>query len=128
MEDCRQHSDCSFFFSPYRMFEYGEAHFLSLLGHLEDTWKDLPAVPCDTPFPVDFLGAELENVSNLIVIMLVAQVKEIMDDLWLDSGLIEYERYHDCKAVIDRIKTQILEQLAGSDEERAEYPRLWPFD
>ncbi|KAJ5045972.1 hypothetical protein NUH16_002797 [Penicillium rubens] len=100
-------------FLAHRTFEYGEAHFQSLLVDLKDTWADLPAVNSDIPFP----GSEL-----------VAEVKEIMGDLWPDKGFIEHERYNHCKATLHEVKGQILEQLAETDEEKAEYERFWPFE
>ncbi|CAI7652698.1 unnamed protein product [Penicillium palitans] len=71
------------------MFEYGEAHFLSLLVDLKDTWADFPGVTSDTPLPFDFSEMDIEHIK-------------------LDS--------------------QIWEQLAETDEEKAEYQRYWPFE
>ena len=58
---------------------------------------------------------------------LVAEVKERMGDLWPDKGFIEHERYNDCKAALHEVKGLILEQLAESNQEKAEYERYWPF-
>ncbi|OJJ45027.1 hypothetical protein ASPZODRAFT_153337 [Penicilliopsis zonata CBS 506.65] len=82
-------------FLAHRMFEYGEAHFQSLLVDLEHTWKDSPAVASEVPFPIQF---------------------------------IEQERYAECKAVLAQVKSQMLAQLAATEEERLEYERYWPFD
>jgi hypothetical protein len=35
---------------------------------------------------------------------------------------------HDCKVALREVKGMILEQLAETDEEKAEYERYWPFD
>jgi hypothetical protein len=51
-----------------------------------------------------------------------------MGDLWPDKGFIEHERYNHCKATLHEVKGQILEQLAETDEEKAEYERFWPFE
>ncbi|KAL4738465.1 kinase-like domain-containing protein [Aspergillus similis] len=121
-------------FLAHRMlFEYGEAHFQSLLVDLKDTWMDLPAITSDTPFPFDFSEADIERIkmdSNAAVAgtELVAEVKERMGDLWPDKGFIEHERYDDCKAALHEVKGMIMEQLAETDEEKAEYERYWPFD
>lgn len=120
-------------FLAHRMFEYGEAHFQSLLLDLKDTWPDLPAVTPDVPFPFDFSEADIERIKldsdgAVAGTELVACVKERMGDLWPDKGFIEHERYDDCKAALDNVKNQILEQLAETDEERAEYERYWPFE
>lgn len=59
------------------MFEYGEAHFQSLLVNMKDTWADLPAVRSssdDIPFQFHFSEA-------VAGIELVARVKERMGDL-----------------------------------------------
>lgn len=119
-------------FLAHRMFEYGEAHFQSLMVDLKDTWADLPAVTNDIPFPYDFSEEDLERIkldsdSAVAGTELVAEVKERMGDLWPDKGFIEHEQYDECKAALHEIKAQILEQLAETDEERAEYERYWPF-
>lgn len=49
-------------------------------------------------------------------------------DLWPDKGFIEHEQYNDCKVALEEVKSQILKELAESDEERAEYLRYWPFE
>ncbi|TPX19850.1 hypothetical protein DIZ76_017643 [Coccidioides immitis] len=120
-------------FLAHRMFEYGEAHFQSLLVDLKDTWTDLPAITSDTPFPFDFSEADFERIKldsdgAVAGTELVAEVKERMGDLWPDKGFIEQERYDECKAALHKVKGLILEQLAETDEEKAEYERCWPFD
>lgn len=120
-------------FLAHRMFEYGEAHFQSLLVDLKDTWTDLPAVNSDIPFPFDFSEEDFERIKldsdgAVAGTDLVAEVKETMGDLWPDKGLIEHERYDDCKAALHELKEQIFEQLAETDEEKAEYERYWPFE
>lgn len=120
-------------FLVHRTFEYGEAHFQSLLVDLKDTWADLPAVNSDIPFPFDFSGEDFERIKldsdgAVAGTELVAEVKEIMGDLWPDKGFIEHERYNHCKATLHEVKGQILEQLAETDEEKAEYERFWPFE
>jgi hypothetical protein len=121
-------------FLAHRMFEYGEAHFQSLLVDLKDTWADLPAVKTDDiPFPFDFSEADFERIKMdsdgaVAGTELVAEVKETMGDLWPDKGFIEHERYDDCKAALHQVKDQILEQLADTDEEKGEYQQYWPFE
>jgi hypothetical protein len=115
------------------MFENGEAHFLSLLVDLKDTSADLPGVTRDTPFPFDFSEEDLERIrldsdDAIAGTELVSGIKEKMGDLWPDKGFIEYEQYDDCKAALDELKGQILDQLAETDEEKAEYQRHWPFE
>lgn len=90
-------------FLARRMFEYGEAHFQSFLVDLKDMWVDLAAVASDVPpFPFDFSVADFERIKLVINgavarTELFAEVKERMGDLWPDKGLIEHERYGDCK-------------------------------
>jgi hypothetical protein len=115
------------------MFEYGEAHFQSLLADLKGTWVDLPAVTSDIPFPFSFSEADYERIKvdsdgAVAGTELVAEAKERLGDLWPDKGFIERERYRDCKIALDGVKDLIMEQLAETDEERAEYERYWPFD
>lgn len=120
-------------FLAHRMFEYGETHFQSLLVDLKDSWADLPAVASDVPFPFEFSKADIERIKMdsdgaIAGTDLVAEVKKALGDLWPDKGFIEHERYNDCKAALDKVQAQILEQLAETDEEKAEYRRYWPFD
>ncbi|GAD96739.1 phosphotransferase enzyme family protein [Paecilomyces variotii No. 5] len=120
-------------FLAHRMFEYGEAHFQSLLVDLKDTWADLPAVTSDTPFPFNFSEEDIERIkldSDCAVAgtELVTEVKERLGDLWPDKGFMEHERDDEFRAALHEIKDQILEQLAESDEEKAEYERYWPFE
>lgn len=115
------------------MFEYGEAHFQSLLADLKDTWADLPAVTSDIPFPFNFSEADYERIKvdsygAVAGTELVAEAKERLGDLWPDKGFIERDQYRDCKIALDGVKDLILEQLAEADEERAEYERYWPLD
>lgn len=46
------------------MFEYGEAHFQSLLVEMKDTWAaELPAVSSnDVPFSFKFSEADIERI------------------------------------------------------------------
>lgn len=74
-------------FLAHRLFEYGEAHFQSLLVDLKDTWRDIPAVTNGTPsFPFEFSETDLEQIkqaSNAAVAgtELVTEVKERIGDL-----------------------------------------------
>lgn len=120
-------------FLAHRMFEYGEAHFQSLLVDLKDAWPDLPAVTDLMPFPFHFSEIDIERIKldsddAVAGTELVQEVKERMGDLWPDKGLIERERYDDCKAILDEAKRQTFDQLAETGEERTEYERYWPFE
>lgn len=131
--DFRKTAAYGLIFLAHRMFEYGEAHFQSLLADLEGTWADLPAVTSDIPFPFNFSEEDYERIKvdsdgAVAGTELVAEAKERLGDLWPDKGFVERERYHDCKIALDGIKGLILEQLAETNEERAEYERYWPFD
>ncbi|KKK17895.1 hypothetical protein AOCH_004733 [Aspergillus ochraceoroseus] len=120
-------------FLAHRMYEDGEAHFQSLLVDLKDSWASLPSVTSNTPSPFDFSQADIERIkldSDAAVAGtdLVLEAKESLGDLWPDKGFIEHAQYDDCKAALDNVKCQILEQLAETEEEKAEYKRYWPFD
>jgi hypothetical protein len=120
-------------FLAHRIFEYGEAHLQSLLVDLEDIWADLPSVPSHTPFPINFSETDVERIrlnsdGAVAGTELVAAVKERLGDLWPDKGFIEHERYNDCKAALQEIRDQLLEQLAETEEEHDEYKQYWPFD
>lgn len=53
-----------FIFLAHRIFEYGAAHFQSLLVDLKDTWADLPAISQGAPFPFDFSEADIERIKR----------------------------------------------------------------
>ncbi|EGC46751.1 phosphotransferase enzyme family protein [Histoplasma capsulatum var. duboisii H88] len=131
--DFRKTAAYGLIFLAHRMFEYGEAHFRSLLADLKGTWAELPAVTSDIPFPFNFSEADYERIKvdcdgAVAGTELVSEAKERLGDLWPDKGFIERERYRDCKIALDKVKDLILEQLAETDDERAEYERYWPFD
>lgn len=116
-----------------RMYEYGEAHFQSLLVDLKDTWRDLPTVASDTPFPFTFSDEDIErtqrNADDAVAgADLATAARKNLGVLWPGKGFVEHERYDECKAALDNVKDLILEQLAETDKEREEYERHWPFD
>lgn len=49
-------------FLAHRIFEYGEAHFQSLLVNLKDTWAALPAVTSNIPFPFNFSETDVKHI------------------------------------------------------------------
>ncbi|XRM48499.1 hypothetical protein ABZX51_011417 [Aspergillus tubingensis] len=119
-------------FLAHRMFEYGEAHFMSLLVDMKDHWGDLPDTG-NVPLPFEFTEAEIERIKvacdgAVAGTELVDGVKEQLGDLWPDKGLIENERYEECRAALGEVRDRIVEELAESEEEREEYRRWWPFD
>ena len=111
------------------MFEYGEAHFQSLLVELKDEWAD----SSDAPFPIELSAADIQRIemdSDRAVggADLLTAIKKEMGELWPDKGLIAHEQYDECKSALNGMKAQLIEQLAETDEDRAEYERCWPFD
>ncbi|GLB19183.1 hypothetical protein AtubIFM61612_009088 [Aspergillus tubingensis] len=119
-------------FLAHRMFEYGEAHFMSLLVDMKDHWGDLPDTG-NVPLPFEFTEAEIERIKvacdgAVAGTELVDGVKEQLGDLWPDKGLIENEWYEECRAALGEVRDRIVEELGESEEEREEYRRWWPFD
>ena len=105
----------------------------SLEPSLHELGSYLPAVTSDMPFPFTFSEADFERIKAdrdgaVAGIELVAEAKERLGDLWPDKSFIEHERYRECTAALEEIKALILEELAETDEERAEYERCWAFD
>ena len=95
------------------MFEYSEVHFQSLLLNLNYLAYQLSHATCH---------------SHSTFQRQVAKIKETLGDLWPDKGFIKHEQSDDCKAALHEVKGQILEQLAETDEEKAEYELYWPFE
>ena len=122
-------------FLAHRMLEYGKVHFQSLLVEMQDTWAaELPAVTSnDVLFEFEFLETDIECIGQdsdgaVAGVELLMEMRETMGDLWPDKGLIEHERYDECKSALNEMKTRAVEQLAETDEEKVEYERHGPFD
>ena len=117
------------------MLEYGKVHFQSLLVEMQDTWAaELPAVTSNNVlFEFEFLETDIECIGQdsdgaVAGVELLMEMRETMGDLWPDKGLIEHERYDECKSALNEMKTRAVEQLAETDEEKVEYERHGPFD
>ena len=111
------------------MFEYGEAHFQSLLVELKDEWAD----GHDVPFPIRLSEADIQRIEvngdrAVGGTDLLTAIKKAMGELWPDKGLIAHEQYDECRSALHGMKAQLIEQLAETDENRAEYERWWPID
>ena len=122
-------------FLAHRMLEYGKVHFQSLLVEMQDTWAaELPAVTSNNVlFEFEFLETDIECIGQdsdgaVAGVELLMEMRETMGDLWPDKGLIEHERYDECKSALNEMKTRAVEQLAETDEEKVEYERHGPFD
>lgn len=116
-----------------RMYEYGEAHFQSLLVDLKDTCGDLPTVTSDAPFPFSFSEEDIERIKqNADAAMagadLATAAKKGLGDLWPEKVSVKHEQHDECKAALGNVKGFMLEQLAETDEQREECERHWPFD
>ena len=125
----RKTAEYGLIFLAHRMFEYGEAHFQSLLVELKDEWAD----GHDVPFPIELSEADIRRIevdSDRAVrgTDLLTAIKKAMGELWPDKGLIAHEQYDECRSALHEMKAQLIEQLAETDEDRAEYERCWPFD
>ena len=91
---------------------------------------------CRTPgrlFEFEFLETDIECIGQdsdgaVAGVELLMEMRETMGDLWPDKGLIEHERYDECKSALNEMKTRAVEQLAETDEEKVEYERHGPFD
>lgn len=87
----------------------------------------MPAVTSnDVLFPFKFLETDIECIGQdsdgaVAGIVLLMEMKETMGDLWPDKGLIEHERYDECKSALNEMKTQAVEQLAETDSATTMY-------
>ena len=122
----------SLIFLAQRIFEYGEAHFLSLLIDLRDTWSEA-VTDTDKKFPFDFSDNEVDIIRRdgdgaIASTELVTEVKKQMGDLWPEKGFVENDKYDKAKFVLKEVKDGIMQKMVKNDTERKEFELLWPFD
>jgi hypothetical protein len=55
-------------------------------------------------------------------------VRDSLEDLFPERGLVRSEQYELAKAALRRCKEQFIERVARTDEEKAVWRESWPFD
>ncbi|KKZ64263.1 hypothetical protein EMCG_09761 [[Emmonsia] crescens] len=119
-----------------RIFELAEAHLHALLLVLRDEWHDhFPEESNNsTPFPIDFSAekvAEIEADTKRadLSIETINLMKQCFGDMWPENGVIEHEMYEEVKVALRKVKAELIEKYCGqSDQNKAIFEELWPFD
>ena len=55
-------------------------------------------------------------------------VKESLGELWPEKGIVPLERYDEVRELLKHVKTDLIDQLANSEEEKIGWEKAWPFD
>jgi len=120
-----------------RIFEFGEAHLSYLVSQLRYTWPHLPPIQTSTTrkqaFPLQFNEADLaqveEDVQNASQgIQNMQDFQDHLGPLWPDDGVVSHELYDAAKAALRELKNKTIARFAGSEADKAEIERLWPFN
>lgn len=118
-----------------RIFEFGEANFLTLVAYLKDIWADFPGVRArgNPPFPLQFSEAQLNEIQADVegVVRareLMGALREKLGHLWPDEGVVPHNQYEAVKKALHELKEEIVSQLANTEHERTAWQEAWPFD
>lgn len=55
-------------------------------------------------------------------------IKESLSELFPKKGIVRHNQYDEAKLKLRQVKTDILNQLAKSPQERSLWETAWPFD
>ncbi|DAA73868.1 TPA_exp: Uncharacterized protein A8136_3854 [Trichophyton benhamiae CBS 112371] len=110
------------------LFVFGEAHFRALVLDLRDEWVKL-----GKEFPLEFSTAEISEIEADVKaadmgIGFMNMMIEKMGDLWPEKGVIDHENYDVVMAMLHDIKTELIERVVHSPEDRKAFDMFWPFD
>ncbi|EGE00058.1 hypothetical protein TESG_07381 [Trichophyton tonsurans CBS 112818] len=110
------------------LFAFGEAHFRALVLDLRDEWVKL-----GKEFPLEFSTAEISEIeadvkAADIGIGAMNMIIEKLGDLWPEKGAIDHENYDVVMAMLRDIKTELIERVVHSPEDRQIFDTFWPFD
>ncbi|EAW10677.1 aminoglycoside phosphotransferase family protein [Aspergillus clavatus NRRL 1] len=113
----------------------GEALYQSRCLDLENEWTNLPGVRAsgDPPFPLQFSADEAESIHEDVSgtargMELMRSLRESLDELWPDKGVVRPEKYDEVKRLLKQAKAGLIGQVAHSEAERLAWEEAWPFD
>lgn len=118
-----------------RVFQFGEAHLNALILAIRDEWLDLPAITSvkDAPsFPIEFTESQIRQIGEDMAkadagIQIMTTLAKKLGDLWPDKGIATNCHFEEAMAALQEAKKELVSQFAGSDKERAQFERHWPF-
>ncbi|GFN11009.1 phosphotransferase enzyme family protein [Aspergillus tubingensis] len=113
----------------------GEALYRARLLELEEEWPCLPGVQVsgNPPFPLQYTTGEVSSIHEDAdkasrSMGLMRGVKESLGELWPEKGIVPPERYDEVRELLRHVKTELIQQLANSEEEKIGWEKAWPFD
>ena len=117
-----------------RIFGVGEAHVRLLILNLKKEWDTLPAVRAagNPPFPLQFSGAEVEEIENdaeiaTTSIQTMDELKACAGEMWPEKGSWPPELYDEVKDMLFQLREQLVERAELDEEDRKIFEREWPF-
>ncbi|KAH8724357.1 kinase-like domain-containing protein [Phaeosphaeriaceae sp. PMI808] len=109
----------------------GEASYLSHVVNLEEAWDSLPRSD-NTTYPFTFspkerqeIEADVEGVVRGMEAM--ASIRETIGELFPEQGIVRPDQYEEALDALAQIKDQVIEQFAGTEQEREVWKKMWPF-
>ncbi|OJZ84394.1 hypothetical protein ASPFODRAFT_62373 [Aspergillus luchuensis CBS 106.47] len=113
----------------------GEALYRARAIELEEEWSCLPGVQAsgNLPFPLQYTTGEVRSIHEDAdkasrSMELMRGVKESLGELWPEKGIVPLERYDEVRELLKHVKTDLIDQLANSEEEKIGWEKAWPFD
>ncbi|GAT25167.1 phosphotransferase enzyme family protein [Aspergillus luchuensis] len=113
----------------------GEALYRARAIELEEEWSCLPGVQAsgNLPFPLQYTTGEVRSIHEdadkaIRSMELMRGVKESLGELWPEKGIVPLERYDEVRELLKHVKTDLINQLANSEEEKTGWDKAWPFD
>ncbi|PSN59722.1 hypothetical protein BS50DRAFT_605045 [Corynespora cassiicola Philippines] len=102
-----------------------------LMAELEEAWDILPGA-MGSAFPLSLSTKELEeieaNTGGVIRGMdAMRAVREHLDELFPDYGIVSPEKYEETLDVLAQIKPQVIHEFASTEQEREVWEKVWPF-
>ena len=112
----------------------GEALYQSRMLELESEWSSLPGVQAagNPTIPLRFSTEEaryiVEDATGAIRAMkLIQKFKDSLGQLWPEKGVVPCDQYDQVKLLMSKAKTEMIDNLARSEEERVEWEKSWPY-
>ncbi|PYH34771.1 phosphotransferase enzyme family protein [Aspergillus neoniger CBS 115656] len=113
----------------------GEALYQARILELEEEWSCLPGVQAsgNPPFPLQYTTGDVRSIHEDAdkasrSMELMRGVKESLGELWPEKGIVPLERYDEVRELLKHVQTDLINQLANSEEEKIGWDKAWPFD
>lgn len=107
----------------------GEATYMGQILELVDNHPELfdPNPPVFTANERAEIESDVE--ASLRGMQVMSAIQDALGgDLMPERGVVRPDQYHQAKDALKQMKEQVIEQFAHTDEERATWEKVWPFD